>query len=138
MMLRLSLIAAPLALTACMTDDRAMADRAEDRAEAAAEVSQRLQGFTPTRTRSCLPSRTTSGIRVYDDGTALIREAGTIYRQDLGPGCEAASRPSTTLVTDSNFGSMCSGNIARVVDASTGIFYGSCSLGDWTEYERVQ
>lgn len=129
------LIAAPLALAACTTGDGYRSAQAE---EAKAEVAERLAGMQPTGTRNCLPGRSQGATQVYADGTILIRQGGALYGQNLGPSCAAAHDVHTTLVTEGTFGSMCSGTIARVVDSSTGIFRGSCSIGEWTKYEKVE
>lgn len=129
------LFAIPIALAACTTDDGYRSAQAE---EARAEVQERLVGYTPAGTRNCLPGRSQASTRVYADGTILVRQGGNLYGQNLGPSCASASDVHTALVTEGTFGSMCSGTIARVVDSSTGMFRGSCSLGEWTEYEKVE
>ena len=129
------MLAAPLALAACTTGDGYRTAQAE---EARAEVEERLVGYAPVGTRSCLPGRSQASTQVYADGTILVRQAGSLYGQNLGPSCASASDIHTALVTEGTFGNMCAGTIARVVDSSTGLFRGSCSIGDWTQYKKVE
>lgn len=128
------MLAAPLALAACTTGDGYRSAQAE---EAQAEVEERLAGYAPAGTRNCLPSRQSGGTQVYADGTILVKQGRKIYGQNLGPGCARASSAHNALVTRGTIGSMCSGTIAQVIDSTTGIFAGSCAIGEWTEYERV-
>ena len=127
------MLAAPLALAACTTGDGYRSAQAE---EAQAEVEERLARYSATGTRNCLPSRSNGGMKVYADGTILVKQGSRIYGQNLGAGCARASSAHNALVTDGTIGSMCSGTIAQVIDSTTGIFAGSCGVGDWTVYRR--
>ena len=129
------IFAAPVILAACTTGDGYRTAQAE---EAKADVEERLIGYAPAGTRNCLPGRSQGSSQVYADGTILVKHGGSLYGQNLGEGCARASDIHATLVTEGTFGNMCAGTIARVVDSSTGIFYGSCAIGDWTKYEKVE
>ena len=129
------IFAVPATLAACTTGDGYRTAQAD---EARAEVEERLAGYAPAGTRTCLPGRSQASRRIYADGTILVRQAGSLYGQNLGPGCASASDIHTALVTEGTFGNMCAGTIARVIDNSTGMFRGSCSIGDWTQYDKVE
>ncbi|MBB3764647.1 hypothetical protein [Sphingomicrobium lutaoense] len=124
-----------LAVTACTTAgyDEAASEKVR---LADAEVEKRLTGYSPTGSRSCLPSRPSGSLKFYDNGTVLIQQGGTYYRQELDRGCARAASPHTTIVTEGTYGSMCAGEIVRVVDSTSGGFYGSCALGKWTAWEK--
>lgn len=129
------LILPVLALGACATDsaETAYAERVKAADE---EVAEKLVGYSPAGTRNCLPSRFNSSLQIHDNREVLVRQGRSYFRQTLGKGCRNASDFHTTLVTESTTGTMCNGDIARVVDASTGMFSGSCALDRWTEYRR--
>lgn len=129
------IILSAMAVGACTTAsaDEAASDKIQ---KANVEVEKRLAGYAPVGTRNCLPSRPTGSLKIYENGTALIRQGGTYYRQELNKGCARASSPHTTIVTEGTFGSMCAGEIVRVVDSTSGGFYGSCALGEWTAWDK--
>ena len=124
-----------LALAGCATGEYESA--ASERMKAAdIKVAEKLEGYSVAGTRSCLPSRLNSGMHIHDNQVVLVRQSGRYFHQKLGDGCRNASDFHTTLVTKGTFGTMCRGDIATVVDSSTGMFSGSCALGEWTEYRK--
>ena len=54
-----------------------------------------------------------------------------------GTGCEGLGGFNHTLVTTSRGSTgLCSGDVVRIVDSSTGIIVGSCPLGPMVAYRR--
>jgi hypothetical protein len=96
-----------------------------------------LTGRTAGAAQSCLPRYRSDDMIVVDDRTILFRDGSNrIWRNDPPGGCSGLGRPGTALVTRSFGGSgLCRGEIATVVDTSTGFTVGSCSLGDFVPFQ---
>ena len=75
---------------------------------------------------------------VIDENTILFRDgANRVWRTEMRGPCNGLGRPGTALLTK-QYGSsgLCSGEIAQVVDTSTGSPIGSCVLSDFVPYRR--
>lgn len=129
--LTIALIAS--ALAACTTAPEPMTRSAE----AEAQLSKLLAGKTAGRPVSCLQSWQSGNMVVIDDNTVLFRDSPTrVYRNDFrGYGCQNLGSGRYTLVTRSSGPSLCSGDIAQVVDLGSGINLGSCVMGDFVPYD---
>ena len=58
-----------------------------------------------------------------------------VYRNDFrGGSCDRLGGGSYALVTRSTSTSLCSGDIAQVVDTANGFTVGSCVLGDFVPF----
>jgi hypothetical protein len=127
----LILAAAAVSLTACETADSQPQART---AQAQATYDRMLAGKTPGKAESCLPLQRSNDMVVIDDDTILYRDGRTTYvNQPLGS-CSMLGRGSYALVTRSTGSQLCRGDIANVVDATTGTTVGSCSLGSFVPY----
>ena len=73
---------------------------------------------------------------IVDDGTVVFRDsARRVYRNDFrGGSCSNLGGGHYALLTKSSGSGLCSGDIAQVVDLSSGITFGSCVLGDFVPY----
>jgi hypothetical protein len=71
-----------------------------------------------------------------DDDTVLFRDgANRIYRNELRGSCNGLGSDSYALVTNSiGGGQLCRGDIARVVNVSSGMAVGSCVIGEFVPY----
>ena len=128
----LLLAAAATSLVACETTDSQPEQRS---AAAQATYDRLLAGKTPGRAAKCLPLMRSNDMVVIDDDTILYRDGRTTYvNQPLGS-CNLLGRGSYALVTRSSGSQLCRGDIANVVDASTGMTVGSCALGDFVPYK---
>ena len=129
--LTIALIAS--ALAACTTAPEPMTRSAE----AEAQLSKLLAGKTAGKPVSCLQSWQSGNMVVIDDNTVLFRDSPTrVYRNDFrGYGCQNLGSGHYTLVTRSSGPSLCSGDIAQVVDLGSGINVGSCVMGDFVPYD---
>ena len=131
--MRIFLIAAAAAsLAGCETTDSPPDQRS---AAAQATYDRLLAGKTPGRPAKCLPLQRSNDMVVIDDDTILYRDGRTTYvNQPLGS-CNLLGRGSYALVTRSSGSQLCRGDIATVVDATTGVTVGSCALGDFVPYK---
>jgi hypothetical protein len=73
---------------------------------------------------------------VIDEDTVLFRESSTrVWRNDIPGGCPGLGWGHNALVFNNISGTqLCRGDYARVVDATTGIMAGTCSLGAFVPY----
>ena len=106
-------------------------------AKADAELTKLLAGKTPGRPVSCLPAWKSNDMVVIDDHTVVFRDsAQRVYRNDFrGGACSQLGNGFYTLVTKSSGSGLCAGDLAQVVDVSSGFTVGSCVIGDFVPYE---
>ena len=108
-------------------------------AAAERQLQQMLAGKTPAASRTCLPYRSNADMVIIDDNTVLFRDgARRVWRSEMRGHCAQLSSGAYTLVTR-NFGASgpCAGDIANLVDLSSGMMAGSCVWGDFVPYERA-
>ena len=130
----LSLLLIASALAACTTAPQAPMARS---AEAEAKLERLLAGKAAGTPMSCLPTWRSGNMVTIDDHTILFRDgANRIYRNDLRADCPRIGTGHYTLVTRTTGSSLCSGDIAQVVDLASGITVGSCVLGPFVPYTR--
>ena len=104
-------------------------------ARAENELNRLLAGKVAQRPVSCLPSFRSGNMTIIDDGTILFREGRTVYRNDLNGGqCNRLGGGHYALVTRQSGGGLCRGDIAQVMDVSSGTTVGSCVIGDFVPY----
>lgn len=102
------------------------------------ELSVALAGRAAGPTVSCVNLRDLRGNRSVGEGAILFEGRGnTLYVNRPPAGCPDL-RDHRTLITRTPSTRLCQGDIATVVDASSGIQYGGCGLGDFTPYRRVR
>lgn len=129
----LAALAAPL-LASCGAND--FTPHQTVRGEA--RLAKELAGRTAGQPVDCLPNHRSNGLEVIDRDTLLFRYGSTIYRQDTNGQCYPSdSQMGYALVTRSiGTGQLCDGDIAQVVDTSSGFFSGSCSFNAFIPYRR--
>ncbi len=108
----------------------------EDEALSPAEVF--LSQYERTgETVTCLSVRRINRIRPLDDTRMLVQVGpGKYYLNEVTRGCERARRTSTRLQYTTSTGRLCRNEIIQVIDNISGIFVGSCSLGDFERLEK--
>jgi hypothetical protein len=127
----LTILASAGALAACATTMQ----HVQRSPKAMAELARYLDGRTPGKPVSCLPTYRRDDMVVIDENTILFRDgANRVWRNDLRGGCNSLGRPGTALLTRQFGTNLCSGEIAQVIDTSQGFTVGSCSLGDFVPY----
>jgi hypothetical protein len=128
--LTIALIAS--ALGACTTAPEPMTRSAE----AEAQLGKLLAGKTAGPPMACLQSWRSGNMVIVDDNTVVFRDSPRrVYRNDFrGGSCSRLGSGHYTMLTKTSGSSLCSGDIAQVVDLSSGITVGSCVLGDFVPY----
>ena len=125
--------AAAAGLAACSTATEPPVRTAEDQARFLKLIEGRVAG-API---SCLPSWNANDMRVIDDQTIVFGErSNRVYVANLQSPCDNVGQPGYALVTRSPGSGMCSGDIATVVQTTSGITAGSCVIGTFTPYTR--
>ena len=96
-----------------------------------------LAGKVPQRPISCLPHYRAGDMRPIDENTILFRNGSTTYVANMRGGCAGVAGGHYALVTR-QFGTadLCSGDIAEVLDTTSGMMVSSCVWGEFTPYVR--
>lgn len=132
-----TLALAALALTGC-TMSPAETARAQARADAdRAALGQKLAGLSPAETTDCLDNYRTTPASLSAYGPALVYRVSDrlVYVNETAGGCEAVGR-GDILVTRSNAGRLCRGDIGQTVIPGSSLPSGSCALGSFTAYRK--
>jgi len=127
----MSLLLVAAALAACSTAPQPRTAKAE------AHLDKMLAGKVAQKPVDCLPTHRSGDMVVIDDNTILFRQSSSkVFRNDLNGGaCSGLGSGSYALVTKQYGGmGLCRGDIAQVMDLSTGMTVGSCILGDFVPY----
>ncbi len=130
----LILATATIGLAACST---AMSQPEQRTAQAQANYDRLLAGKTPCKVEKCLQLRRSNDMQVIDDDTILYLDGRTTYVNKPLGSCNLLGRGSYALVTHSTGAGLCRGDIATVVDTTTGVTVGSCALGDFVPYRAA-
>ncbi len=126
-------LASAAALGGCATAPPQMANPAAEQ-----RLQQLLAGKAAGPARSCLPAYRSSDMTIIDDNTVVFRDGrNRLWRSEMRSGCSRLGSGFYTLVTRT-FGGQgpCGGDIAELVDLSSGITTGSCVWGDFVPYTR--
>lgn len=100
------------------------------------KAAEALAGRTAGTPVSCVNLRDLRGNRSLADGSLLFEgRGGLVYLNRPANGCPDLNA-GRSLVTRTPSGQLCRGDIARVVDPTNGIEYGSCGLGEFVPYRR--
>ncbi|MEO7654173.1 MAG: DUF6491 family protein [Sphingomicrobium sp.] len=121
-------------LAACSTATEPPVRSADDQAKYLKLIDGKVAGAP----MNCLASYNANDMRVIDDQTIVFRDSGKrVYVANLNGSCNNLGQPGFALVTRQPGGSgMCSGDIATVVQTSSGITAGSCVIGSFTPYTK--
>ena len=103
---------------------------------ALAEIDHALAGRVAGPPQACLSILSANDMRVVDENTILYFNGSRIYRNDPPGGCPGIGRPGNAMVTRPFGSQLCRGDIVQVVDTSSGIFAGSCAMGDFVPYTK--
>ena len=106
-------------------------------ATARTRLADELRGYTAGPTVPCVSQRDLGGNRSVGEEAIIFEGRGrTIYVNRPPAGCPELTF-NRALITRTPSGRLCRGDIASVFDPTSGVEYGSCGLGDFTEYRRA-
>lgn len=99
--------------------------------------SRLIGNRVPGPPASCVPSWYQSDMATVDGRTLVFGGgSGQVSVVSLSEGCQMLGRPNSTLQTTNYGAGLCTGDIARVIDPSNGMFIGSCVVRSVTPYAR--
>lgn len=128
------LLLAAAALTSCST---APPEPAPMTQRGMAQLQRLTEGRVAGATQTCIPNYPNSDFWVIDENRVAFRSGSTIYVNNLNGPCSRLGWGGYAFVTRHPGGSnLCRGEIATVVDTSSGFTVGSCTLGDFIPYAR--
>jgi len=102
-------------------------------------LAQWLNGLAPSGPRQdCLASYHQKEMTIVDNSTILFRDSpGHVWVQKTQSACSPLAGPGPyALLTRSTMSSLCSGDIAQVVETGSGMIVGSCVIGQFQPYSR--
>ena len=120
----------------CAATPKQRAQAQAEQTRRADKLAARLAGYTPGRPQDCLtnlpgdrPSETYGSTILYVQGPRLV------YRNDTTGGCESMER-GDYIVTISNSGRLCRGDIGQTFEPVSRVPTGSCALGAFIPYRK--
>lgn len=122
-----------LAMTSCSAG---VATEPVRSTKAETKLNQLLAGKVAGRTSSCINQRDATEQRIIDERTIIFRTGrNKLYRTEIDQ-CPRLDNRST-LIRQTTGTNICSGEIFEVRDSGTGMSYGACTFGDFTEYRTA-
>lgn len=100
-----------------------------------ADLARTIAGRVADRPQSCVPTQSTSNLRVIDAATVAYGSGRTIYINPLGGACPGL-RELSTIIVEAHGSQYCRGDHFRAVEPTGGIPGPVCVLGDWVPYRR--
>lgn len=128
----IALIVAGAGLAACSTAP----DPVTRSAQKQAEYNRLIEGKVAGAPVDCLSPFDSKDMRVIDDQTAVFHAPGSkVYVTRFNGSCTNLGNVGYALVTRQHGTSrLCRGDIAQVVQTSTGVATGGCVFGDFVPY----
>lgn len=102
-----------------------------------AKFDKKIEGRVAGKPVSCINRHNQRDLTVVGDKYLIYqrgRNAKTIYVNEPYGGCHGADR--NALVTSRTLSSLCRGEIAQVIDQTTGSFHASCAFGAFVPYSK--
>lgn len=116
----------------------AMAASAADFREIDADASMKLAEYEPTgASKTCVSSRQVKSMSFIDDRLILVEmNNGEQYVNRPAGKCKNTSRGNFRIEYMASASRICKGEIIKVVENTSHILMGTCSLGDFQEFEK--
>ena len=128
-------LTAAAALVGCAQTPADTARAAQDVAATQAALAKELAGLVPQGQTACLPNLPTKQVEAYGKTILYTVSPRLKYRTETAGGCETLAR-GDILVTRSNGGAVCAGDISQTIDRTSRFPTGGCSFGEFTVYRR--
>ena len=104
--------------------------------EAAARNALRSHGYVILAERYRVPHGEVDIVARDDQTIVFGQRTSRVYVANLRSPCDNLDQPGFALVTRTPGSGMCSGDIATVVQTTSGMTAGSCVIGTFTPYTR--
>jgi hypothetical protein len=125
-----------LALAALATAALPAAASAERRSPEA-QLARAIEGRVAGEPTNCLRNMRGTSSRIID-GTAIVYEAGGTVWVNRPRGGASSLDQWDVLVTRQYGNELCSGDVVRLLDSSSGIDTGAVFLGEFVPYRRAR
>ncbi len=103
-----------------------------------AELTRLTAGKVAGPPITCLPRYNSNDMITVNERTIAFRQGrSTVYLNGMQGGCPNLRPPYALLTRQFGNPQLCRGDIAEVVDTSSGMTVGSCVFGDFIPYTRV-
>ena len=100
-----------------------------------AVLIKQLDGKVAGKPVNCLSDFNTGNVIRVSDNILLYRiSSRLVYKNTLRSSCPGLARDDDIIVSEQFGGQKCRGDIIRLVDRTSGITGGVCSLGEFTPY----
>jgi hypothetical protein len=98
-------------------------------------LKKELDGKVPGEPVNCISDFNADNVIRVSDDILLFRASGRlVYQNKLRSSCPGLARDSDIMVFEQFGTQKCSGDIIKLVDRTSGIQGGFCSLGDFVPY----
>jgi hypothetical protein len=129
--MRIAMLLPLLLLVGCVTGPDTPPKLTEKQTQA---LEKDLAGKVAGEKVSCISQSGGNDMHVISDDVLLYRiSRNLVYKNELLGRCAGLSR-GDTLVVELHGSQYCRGDLARVVDLTTGMLGGGCALGDFIPY----
>ena len=98
------------------------------------KLEKEIGGWVASPPERCIDMRKVTSTNVYGDAMLFKVRSAIKYRTDSS-GCPA-QRVGLTIVTNSDHGRLCSGDVVGLQDLENGTVEGSCAVGEFMPYRR--
>jgi len=103
-------------------------------AREARDLAKAIEGKEPGAPISCVSADRGSELRAIGDHTLIYKVSkDLVYRNNLEGACNGLAQ-GDTMVLNRVTSQYCRGDIARVVNLPSGMYSGSCALGEFIPY----
>lgn len=118
-----------LALAACASSGETVSDEEK--------LASALSGWQKTgNTEHCLSLREIESIDAITDDVLLVEARNGMYLNEVRGSCSNADGIGVRFEYATTLSSLCKGEIVRIVENTSGMTIGSCSLGSFSELTR--
>ena len=101
------------------------------------KLAKALAGRTAGPPVSCITLRDNVSSTVIDRNAVIYKQNSRTWFVNFPEGGHCGLlRPDSILLTRVPIGRLCSGDISRVIDRTSRIEFGSCTLGEFVPYTR--
>ncbi len=132
------LLASPIFILASCAPMESASGPAPLDAKQAMLLDKELSGKVAGKPLNCLSNSQSSNVIRVSDDMLLYRQSGRlVYQNKLRYTCHGLSRGDDIIVTEIFGGSLCKGDLIRLVDRTSGIQGPVCSLGEFVPYRKA-
>ena len=132
----LALLLGAAALGSCTTGP--VTPNPQEAAEAQAKFAELTAGRVAGPPVTCISHNVSDDMTKLPGGAVAFRDnSRRIYINTMGPGCPNLRDQYALVTRPVATTQLCSGDIAQVVDPSTGMFISSCVFGEFVPYTKT-